>query len=129
MIEDNGFALTRMAPRLTKEKIDHIAKVDRGEKFAAAFTDSEMIERVNNEVACLKRLQLVAVLTGSYLTIPVSCQVLNIPMVWAIQSDLASGFLPPRRRDDRPNPPEVPQSPGRLVPDDVHQLLDQARIP
>ena len=65
MIEDNSFALTRMAPRLTKEKIDHIAKVDRGEKFAAAFTDSEMIERVNSEVACLKKLQPVAVLTGS----------------------------------------------------------------
>jgi len=93
MIEDNGFALTRMGPRLTQEKIDHIAKVDRGEKFAAAFIDSEMIERVNNEVACLKRLQPVAVLTGSYLTIPVSCRVLNIPLVWAIQSTWLPDFF------------------------------------
>jgi UDP:flavonoid glycosyltransferase YjiC (YdhE family) len=93
MIEDNGFALTRMEPRLTKEKIDHIAKVDRGEKFAPAFTDSEMIERVNNEVACLKKLQPVAVLTGSYLTIPVTCRVLDIPVVWAIQSTWLPDFF------------------------------------
>jgi len=93
MIEDNGFPLTRMEPRLTKEKIDHIAKVDRGEKFAAAFTDSEMIERVNHEIACLKKLQPVAVLTGSYLTIPVSCRVLDIPLVWAIQSTWLPDFF------------------------------------
>ena len=34
LIEKHGFALTRMEPRLTKEKIEHIARVDRGEKFA-----------------------------------------------------------------------------------------------
>ena len=36
LIERHGFALTRMEPRLTKEKIEHIAKVDRGETFAPA---------------------------------------------------------------------------------------------
>jgi hypothetical protein len=34
MIEKHGFTLARMEPRLTKEKIEFIAKVDRGEKFA-----------------------------------------------------------------------------------------------
>ena len=57
LIEKHGFALTRLEPRLTKEKIDFIAKVDRGEKFAPAFTDAELIQRVNNEIACLKRTQ------------------------------------------------------------------------
>ena len=46
LIERHGFSLTRMEPRLTKEKIEHIAKVDRGEKFAPAFTDREMVQRV-----------------------------------------------------------------------------------
>ena len=55
MIEKHGFALTRMEPRLTREKIELIAKVDRGEKFAPAFTDRELIQRVDNEIACLKR--------------------------------------------------------------------------
>ena len=56
LIEKHGFSLTRMEPRLTPQKIEHIAKVDRGEKFASAFTDAEMTQRVENEVAFLRRL-------------------------------------------------------------------------
>ena len=86
LIEKHGFALTRMEPRLTPEKIEHIAKVDRGEKFAPAFTDREMIQRVENEVAVVKRVAPVAVVTGSYPSIPVTCRVLKIPLVWVVQS-------------------------------------------
>lgn len=93
LIEKHGFALTRMEPRLTPEKIEHIAKVDRGEKFTPAFTDAEMIERVENEVAVLKRLKPVAVVTGSYPSIPVSCRVLNIPLVWVVQSTWLPDFF------------------------------------
>ena len=93
LIEKHGFSLTRMEPRLTKEKIEHIAKVDRGEKFAPAFTDSEMIQRVNNEIACLKELKPVAVVTGSYLTIPITCRVLKTPLVWVIQSTWLPDFF------------------------------------
>lgn len=53
MIEKNGFGLTRKEPRRTPEKIEHIAKVDRGEKFTPAFMDAEVRERVQNEVAVL----------------------------------------------------------------------------
>jgi len=93
MIEKHGFALTRMEPHLTKEKIDLIAKVDRGEKFAPAFTDAELIERVNNEIACLKELKPTAVVTGSYVTIPVTCRVLNVPLVWVVQSTWLPDFF------------------------------------
>src|SRR5664279_3625892 len=48
MIEKHRFSLTGMEPRLTAEKIELIAKVDRGEKFTPAFTDAEMIQRVEN---------------------------------------------------------------------------------
>lgn len=37
LIENHGFPLTRLEPRLTKEKIDHIAKVDRGGKVCASL--------------------------------------------------------------------------------------------
>lgn len=57
MIEKHSFALTWMEPRLTKEKIEFIAKVDRGEKFAPAFTDAELIRRVENEITCLKYME------------------------------------------------------------------------
>ncbi len=93
MIEKHGFALTRLEPRLTREKIEFIAKVDRGEKFAPAFTDSELIQRVENESACLKALKPVAVITGSYVTIPVSCRVLDVPLVWVVQSTWLPEFF------------------------------------
>ena len=93
MIEKHGFALTRMEPRLTKEKIEHIARVDRGEKFAPAFTDREMIQRVENETSCLRRLAPAAVVTGSYMTIPISCRVAHIPLLWVIQSTWLPDFF------------------------------------
>ena len=93
LIEKHGFALTRMEPRLTKEKIEFIAKVDRGEKFAPAFTDAELIRRVESETACLKLLKPAAVVTGSYVTIPVTCRVLKIPLVWVVQSTWLPDFF------------------------------------
>jgi UDP:flavonoid glycosyltransferase YjiC (YdhE family) len=93
LIEKHGFALTRMEPRLTPEKIEHIAKVDRGEKFTPAFTHAEMIQRVENEAAVLKRVAPVAVVTGSYPSIPVTCRVLKIPLVWVVQSTWLPDFF------------------------------------
>ncbi len=93
MIDKHGFALTRLEPRLTKEKIELIAKVDRGEKFTPAFTDAELIARVNSEVVCLKALQPVAAVTGSYVTIPVTCRVLQVPLVWVVQSTWLPEFF------------------------------------
>ena len=93
LIEKHGFALTRMEPRLTREKIEHIARVDRGEKFAPAFTDAEMIQRIENEAATLERLAPVAVVTGSYPSIPVTCRVLKIPLVWVVQSTWLPDFF------------------------------------
>lgn len=93
MIENHGFPLTRMEPRLTAEKIELIAKVDRGEKFAPAFADPELVQRIDNETAFLRELAPVAVVTGSYLTIPVSCRVCKIPLVWVVQSTWLPAFF------------------------------------
>ena len=93
LIEKHGFPLTRLEPRLTPEKIEHIAKVDRGERFAPALSDRELVARVNSEVECLKNLEPVAVVTGSYMTIPVTCRILAIPLVWVIQSTWLPAFF------------------------------------
>lgn len=93
LIEKHGFPLTRLEPRLTPEKIEHIGKVDRGEKFAPAFTDREMVQRVESEIVCLKNVKPVAVVTGSYVTIPVTCRVLRIPLVWVVQSTWLPDFF------------------------------------
>ena len=93
LVEKHGFPLTRMEPRLSKEQIEHIAKVDRGEKFAPAFTDGEMDARISNEISFLAELNPAAVVTGSYLTIPVSCRVQEVPLVWVIQSTWLPSFF------------------------------------
>ena len=93
LIEKHGFPLTRLEPRLTPEKIELIAKVDRGERFTPAFTDDELIKRVESEAACLKQLKPVAAITGSYVTIPVTCRVLGIPLVWVVQSTWLPEFF------------------------------------
>lgn len=43
LIEKRGFTVTRMEPRLSPEKIEHIAKVDRGERFTPAFNDADAV--------------------------------------------------------------------------------------
>ncbi len=93
LIEKHDFALTRMEPRLTPEKIELIAKVDRGEKFVPAFTDAEMIQRVENELLVLRRLNPAAAITGSYPSIPTSCRVLKVPLVWVVQSTWLPDFF------------------------------------
>ena len=93
LIEEEGFALKKMEPRLTPEKIEFIGKVDKGEIFAPAFTLEETLVRINAEMAYLKELRPTAVLTGSYPTIPVTCRILQIPLVWVIQSTWLKEFF------------------------------------
>lgn len=93
LIEEEGFLLKRLEPRLTQEKIEFIGAVDKGETFAPAFTQKEIIPMIENEVEYLKKLKPTAVITGSYMTIPVTCQILKIPLVWVIQSTWLADFF------------------------------------
>jgi len=93
LIEEEGFALKKMEPRLTPEKIEFIGKVDKGEVFKPAFTLEETRIRIDHELELLKELKPAAVLTGSYPTIPVSCQIAHVPLVWAIQSTWLKEFF------------------------------------
>lgn len=93
LIEEEGFPLKRMEPRLTPEKIEHIGRVDKAEEFAPAFTKSELIEMIDNEVKFFKQIQPSAVITGSYVTVPVTCRILHVPLVWVIQSTWLKEFF------------------------------------
>jgi UDP:flavonoid glycosyltransferase YjiC (YdhE family) len=93
LIEEEGFPLKKMEPRLTEEQIQHIAEVDRGEKFSPALPQKELIEKIENEVEYFKGLKPTAVVTGSYMTISVTCRILHIPLVWVIQSTWLEGFF------------------------------------
>jgi UDP:flavonoid glycosyltransferase YjiC (YdhE family) len=93
LIEEAGFPLKRLEPRLTPEKIEFIGKVDKGEKFAPAFSQREIMAMIDHEVEYLREINPVAVVTGTYLTIPVTCRILKIPLVWVIQSTWLEDFF------------------------------------
>lgn len=93
LIEEEGFALKKMEPRLTPEKIEFLYKVDKGEKFGSGFTKEEIIERIKNETAYFELVQPTAVLTGSYVTVPLTCQIMGITLVWTVQSTWFEEFF------------------------------------
>ncbi len=93
LIEDNHFPLERVEPQLTPEKIAHVFAVNDEEKFAPAYSGAEMIEKVAGDLVVLDRLHPVAVVTGSYLSMPLSCRLRGIPVVWAVQSTWLPGFF------------------------------------
>jgi UDP:flavonoid glycosyltransferase YjiC (YdhE family) len=93
LIEEEGFALKKMEPRLTPEKIEYLYKIDKGEKFGSGFSKEETITRVENEMAYFKEIQPTAVLTGSYVTVPLTCQITNIPLIWTVQSTWFKTFF------------------------------------
>src|SRR5512146_1071665 len=78
LIEEESFPLHRLQPRFTPEKIEFFGKVDKGEVFAPALSDADMIALIENEVAYLEEIKPVCVVTGSYMTIPVTCRILKI---------------------------------------------------
>lgn len=93
LIEAEGFPLKRIEPRITEEKIAHIIAVNDEEKFGTVYSKQEMIAKVDGDVAYLRELKPTAVITGSYLSMPVACQVGDIPLVWTIQSTWLKEFF------------------------------------
>jgi len=93
LIEANGFALERLEPRITAEKIARAYKLDKGEALGAAFSTKECIEKIKGEQAFLARIDPVAIITGSYVTIPVTARVAGIPLVWVVQTTWLEGFF------------------------------------
>ena len=87
-----------------------------------------MIQRVENEIACLKRLNPVAIVTGSYVDSRHLPRAQYSPCLGRT-IHLASGLLRPRRGHDRPHHADCDQGRCRLVHPAIHQLLDQARFP
>ncbi len=86
LIENNGFKLKTLEPRMTAEKIEYAYKLDKGEAFGAVLPDDEILERIKNEVAYLKTIDPVAIITGSYFTMPIThrigCPIRGQSILW-----------------------------------------------
>jgi UDP:flavonoid glycosyltransferase YjiC (YdhE family) len=53
----------------------------------------EAIEKIRNEVAFLQESKPAAIVTGSYVTMPITHQIIDVPLVWVVQSTWLEGFF------------------------------------
>jgi UDP:flavonoid glycosyltransferase YjiC (YdhE family) len=93
LIQENGFPVEKSEPRITEEKIERAYKLDKGEAFGAAFSAAECIEKIEGERAFIQSINPAAIVTGSYVTIPVTARVVGVPLVWVIQTTWLEGFF------------------------------------
>jgi UDP:flavonoid glycosyltransferase YjiC (YdhE family) len=93
LIEQAGFEFRRMTPWLTKEKIEHLWKVDRMESFEDPFSEGELMERVGSEIALYKELSPNAIVIGFTLSVTISARVSQIPLVYVLPFPLTRPFL------------------------------------
>ena len=93
LIEQAGFEFRRMTPWLTKEKVEHLWKVDRMESFDDPFTEAELKQRVESEIAVYRELKPVAIVIGFTLSVTISARAAKIPLVYVLPFPLTRPFL------------------------------------
>ena len=88
LIEDEGFRLDRMSPRLTQEKLARLRVVLSGETLNTVgyLSAKELAARVPNEIAFFKEVKPAAVLTGWCLSVTISTRAAGIPFVNVLHS-------------------------------------------
>jgi UDP:flavonoid glycosyltransferase YjiC (YdhE family) len=91
LIEEAGVPLRTLEPVLTDEKIRHLLEIDRMEKRGDFYTESELEQRVANEISVLEELKPEAVVTGFNLSVIISARAAGVPLVWEIA---AAGVRP-----------------------------------
>jgi len=88
LIEEQGFLLRRMKPRLTKQQLDHVRLALSGETLNTVgyFTAREMEPRVENEIRFFKEVQPACVLTGWCQSVLISTRAAQVRFVNVLHS-------------------------------------------
>jgi UDP:flavonoid glycosyltransferase YjiC (YdhE family) len=88
LIEEQGFTVKKMEPRLTKKKLERLAVVLSGETWNTVgyFNATELEPRVENEIKFFKEIKPAAVLTGWCLSVTVSTRAAKVPFVNVLHS-------------------------------------------
>ncbi len=83
LIEEQGFLLRKMEPRLTKQQLDHVRLALSGETLNTVgyFTAREMEPRVENEIRFFKEVEPACVLTGWCQSVLISTRAAQVPFV------------------------------------------------
>jgi UDP:flavonoid glycosyltransferase YjiC (YdhE family) len=87
-IEEAGFELKKMEPRLTQKRLDRLRVVLSGETLNTVgyLTKKELLVRVPNEIEFFKRVKPAAVLTGWCLSVTISTRAAKVPFVNVLHS-------------------------------------------
>ncbi len=88
LIEDEGFTLKKMEPRLTDKQLHHVRKALSGETLNTVgyFTAKEMQPRVENEIKFFKELNPACVLTGWCQSVLISARAAGAPLINVLHS-------------------------------------------
>jgi len=107
MIEDEGFNLKKMEPRLTEKQLHHVRKALSGETLNTVgyFTAREMQPRVENEIRLFEKIRPACVLTGWCQSVLVSARAAGVPFINVLHSTSVTEYYQaglqtmPDRRD------------------------------
>ncbi len=88
LIEEEGFSLAKMEPRLSQEKLDRLRVVLSGETLNTVgyLSAKELKARIPNEIAFFKKVEPAAVLTGWCLSVTISTRSAGVPFVNVLHS-------------------------------------------
>jgi UDP:flavonoid glycosyltransferase YjiC (YdhE family) len=93
LIVEAGFPVEKLEPRISPAQIERAYKLDKGEAFGAAFSAAQCIEKIEGELTFIRRIRPIAIVTGSYVTIPLTHRIAGVPLVWVVQSTWLEGFF------------------------------------
>ena len=93
LVEAAGFSLHHLRPVEDQEKIEHLWKIDRGERFRQPWTMEELRERIRNELALIDDLEPSFAFLGSVLTFSMSCKIRKIKLFNIIPLALSRPYL------------------------------------
>jgi len=87
-IEEAGFKLKKMEPRLTEGQLHHVRKALSGETLNTVgyFTAKEMEPRIENELKLFKEIKPACVLTGWCQSVLISARAGQVPFVNVLHS-------------------------------------------
>ena len=88
LIEDEGFTLKKMEPRLTDKQLRHVRKALSGETLYTVgyFSAKEMEPRVDNEMKFFKEIKPACVLTGWCQSVMISTRASRVPFINVLHS-------------------------------------------
>lgn len=93
LVKDAGFVLHHLEPHEDEKKIEHLWKIDRGEKFQQPWTYKELDLRIQHELALIDIIQPRFAFLGSVLTFSLSCKIRKIRLFNVIPLALSQPYL------------------------------------